>query len=97
MKNKIVIDYGEYTAFTNQGLDGGFFKSDAAVKHQLEQHYSFFIVKTSKSLRRKYWLIMAQLFVQFTIFTGGYRFHLLESSGNEFTYGMRLVQDNPFK
>ncbi|WP_428243191.1 VOC family protein [Gynuella sp.] len=78
-------DYGpDYSAFSNQGLDGGFFKSDqcsltsqgAALivlfSHQLEQ--------SEEKVRAAGGTIVREIFS----FPGGRRFHFIEPGGNEF-------------
>ena len=78
-------DYGpEYTAFADEGLNGGFFKSDlkshskngAALlvfySDQLEQSYEQVIEAGGK--------VSKEIFA----FPGGRRFHFTEPSGNEF-------------
>lgn len=37
-------DYGpDYTAFSNEGLDGGFFRSEKHATQKLAAHWSYFI------------------------------------------------------
>ncbi|MDI3246195.1 VOC family protein [Pseudoalteromonas agarivorans] len=78
-------DYGpEYTAFSGQGLDGGFFK---APLKSLTQHgaallvfYSNDIHATFKKVAQYGGKIVKPIFE----FPGGFRFHFTEPSGNEF-------------
>ncbi len=78
------IDYGpEYTAFSNQGIDGGFFKSPLKSSSEhgaaLVVLYSQDIEATQKKVEKAGGLIVKPLFS----FPGGSRFHFLEPSGNE--------------
>lgn len=79
------VDYGpEYTAFSGQGLDGGFFKSSRCNKANqggaLLVFYSADIASTEAKIRAHGGLISQELFD----FPGGCRFHFEEPSGNEF-------------
>ncbi|HCE3434090.1 TPA: VOC family protein, partial [Vibrio parahaemolyticus] len=79
------VDYGpEYTAFSNQGLDGGFFKSDCCNQTNtggaLLVFYSSDIKGTLKKVAQSGGEIIRPIFE----FPGGCRFNFLEPSGNEF-------------
>jgi uncharacterized protein len=79
------VDYGpEYTAFSNQGLDGGFFKSDLASSPQkgaaLIVFYSNQLEATLAKVEKAGGSIVRPIFS----FPGGRRFHFTEPSGNEF-------------
>ncbi|MDF2153001.1 VOC family protein [Vibrio sp. CAU 1672] len=79
------VDYGpEYTAFTNQGLDGGFYLSQQASQTQtggaLLVFYSADIHATLDKVQRHGGSITKAIFE----FPGGCRFHFTEPSGNEF-------------
>jgi predicted enzyme related to lactoylglutathione lyase len=79
------VDYGpEYTAFSNQGLDGGFFKADCSSQTTnggaLLVFYSADIQGTLNKVVQSGGEIIRPLFE----FPGGWRFHFLEPSGNEF-------------
>ena len=79
------VDYGpEYTAFSNQGLDGGFFKSDLASSLQngaaLVIFYSNQLEATLAKVQRAGGSIIRPVYS----FPGGRRFHFTEPSGNEF-------------
>jgi uncharacterized protein len=79
------VDYGpEYTAFSNQGLDGGFFKSDLASSPQngaaLVIFYSNQLEATLAKVEKAGGSIVRAIFS----FPGGRRFHFTEPSGNEF-------------
>ncbi len=79
------VDYGpEYTAFSNQGLNGGFFKADACSQTAnggaLLVFYSSDINDTQKRIEAHGGTIVRPIFE----FPGGCRFHFTEPSGNEF-------------
>ncbi len=79
------VDYGpEYTAFSNQGLDGGFFKSELSSKTEngsaLLVFYSRKIEVTLNKVILNSGIITNPIFA----FPGGFRFHFTEPSGNEF-------------
>jgi uncharacterized protein len=79
------VDYGpEYTAFSNQGLDGGFFKADMCSSTSngaaLLVFYSADIKTTLQKVIDNGGVIIKPLFD----FPGGCRFHFTEPSGNEF-------------
>ncbi|MCS0392348.1 VOC family protein [Vibrio diabolicus] len=79
------IDYGpEYSAFSGQGLDGGFFKSEfvnqTANGGALLVFYSSDIQATQIKVELHGGKIIRPIFE----FPGGCRFHFTEPSGNEF-------------
>lgn len=78
-------DYGpEYTAFSNQGLDGGFYKSEQASTTEngaaLLVFYSNDLEATLHKVEQAGGLINKPVFS----FPGGRRFHFIEPGGNEF-------------
>jgi predicted enzyme related to lactoylglutathione lyase len=78
-------DFGpEYTAFSDQGLDGGFFKSDLQSSTDngsaLIVFYSHDLEGTQAKIEQAGGLIVKPIFS----FPGGRRFHFTEPSGNEF-------------
>ncbi|MEE9454785.1 MAG: VOC family protein [Paracoccaceae bacterium] len=78
-------DYGpEYTSFSNQGLDGGFFQSDlvsiAEKGATLIVFYSNNLQDTQHSVEKAGGIITHPIFS----FPGGERFHFTEPSGNEY-------------
>lgn len=79
------VDYGpDYTAFSNQGLDGGFFKADVSSQSQTG---GALLVFYSADLQSTYDKVVAQggtIQREIFDFPGGCRFHFLEPSGNEF-------------
>lgn len=79
------VDYGpDYAAFSNQGLDGGFFKADLCNQTgngaALLVFYSADIQSTFQKVINSGGIINKPLFD----FPGGCRFHFIEPSGNEF-------------
>ena len=78
-------DYGpEYTAFSNEGIDGVFFKSDLTVS---TENGSALIVFYSKELEQTQLKIVnagGSIIKQIFSFPGGHRFHFGDPSGNEY-------------
>ena len=79
------VDYGpEYTAFSGEGLDGGFFQSDLVSSPDngsaLIIFYSKMLEQTLAKIVAAGGLIVKPVFS----FPGGRRFHFTEPSGNEF-------------
>ena len=79
------VDYGpDYTAFSNQGLDGGFYRSElkSSTGHgsALIVFYSADLEGTRRTIEEAGGKIVKPIFE----FPGGRRFHFIEPSGNEF-------------
>lgn len=79
------VDYGpEYTAFSNQGLDGGFFKSNLTVSTEhgsaLIVFYSNDLEATQSKIENSGGSILQPVFS----FPGGRRFHFADPGGNEY-------------
>lgn len=79
------VDYGdEYTAFSNAGMDGGFFKSDLSTSTEkgsaLIVFYSAKLEETLAKVENAGGAILQPVFS----FPGGRRFHFADPSGNEF-------------
>ncbi|EGR4118704.1 VOC family protein, partial [Vibrio cholerae] len=79
------VDYGpEYTAFSNEGLDGGFFKAELSSRTEnggaLLIFYSSDIEATLEKVVKNGGNLIRPIFE----FPGGCRFHFTEPSGNEF-------------
>ena len=77
-------DFGpEYTAFSGQGLDGGFYKSTMKSSAEngaaLAIFYSSNLEETQASVENAGGTICQKIFS----FPGGRRFHFIEPSGNE--------------
>lgn len=79
------VDYGpEYTAFSDQGLDGGFYKSE---QKATTDRGSALIVLFSQSLEETLAKVEnagGRIVKPIFPFPGGRRFHFIEPSGNEF-------------
>jgi predicted enzyme related to lactoylglutathione lyase len=78
-------DFGpDYTAFTNEGLDGGFFYSQQPLSAEgrgaLIVFYSNDLSASLDQVKASGGVITKEIF----IFPGGRRFHFVEPSGNEF-------------
>ena len=78
-------DFGpEYAAFSNQGIDGGFFKAELCSTTNsgaaLLVFYSQDLEATQDKIKKANGVIVKQIFS----FPGGRRFHFTEPSGNEF-------------
>ena len=79
------VDYGpEYTAFSNEGIDGGFFKSELSASTEsgsaLIVFYSSELEKTQTKIEKAGGLIIKPIFP----FPGGRRLHFRDPSGNEY-------------
>ena len=78
-------NYGEaYTAFSNAGLEGGFFQSDQCVSTEngsaLIVFYSQNLEETQAKIQQHNGKIIREIFS----FPGGRRFHFADPNGNEF-------------
>lgn len=83
--NWAFVDYGpEYTAFSDEGLDGGFYESDLAASTKngsaLVVFYSDDLEGTQSKVENAGGSIIKEIFS----FPGGRRFHFADPSGNEF-------------
>ena len=79
------VDYGpDYAAFSNQGVDGGFYRADlsssSASGGALTVFYSDTLEETLDKVTAAGGVIIKPIFS----FPGGRRFHFTEPSGNEF-------------
>ena len=79
------VDYGpDYTAFSNAGLDGGFFKSDLSVStangSALIVFYSESLEQTQAKIEKSGGTIVQAIFD----FPGGRRFHFTDPNDNEY-------------
>jgi len=78
-------DYGpEYSAFSNAGLDGGFFKSDLVSTSKTGAALVIFYSKTLEATQRVIEKAGGEIVKPIFSFPGGRRFHFIEPSGNEF-------------
>ena len=79
------VDYGpEYSAFSNEGIDGGFYKSDLSASTEngsaLIVFYSKELEETLTKIRAAGGIIIKPIFS----FPGGRRFHFGDPNGNEY-------------
>tara|TARA_R110000782_G_scaffold101417_7_gene188133 strand:+ start:2042 stop:2395 length:354 start_codon:yes stop_codon:yes gene_type:complete len=79
------VDYGpDYTAFSNEGIDGGFFKSELSSSTEngaaLIVFYSDDLDKTESKVENAGGSIIKPIFS----FPGGRRFHFGDPNGNEY-------------
>ena len=78
------VDYGpDYTAFSNEGIDGGFFRSEMA---SVTEKGSALIVFYTENLEATQEAVVAAggtIVKPIFAFPGGRRFQFLEPSGNE--------------
>ncbi|MGA9575053.1 MAG: VOC family protein [Lysobacterales bacterium] len=79
------VDYGpEYTSFSGQGLDGGFFKAEL---HSSTANGGALLIFYSKDLEATLSRVSdagGKIIKPIFSFPGGRRFHFTEPSGNEF-------------
>lgn len=79
------VDYGsEYTAFSGQGLDGGFFKADLCSSTSNGAALPVFYSNDLESTQNKITNAGGKIIKPIFKFPGGRRFHFTEPSGNEF-------------
>ncbi|GAB2991079.1 VOC family protein [Psychrosphaera aestuarii] len=79
------VDYGpDYTAFTDQGLDGGFYKSD--LNSSTANGSALLVLKTNnlEATQATVEKCGGKISTPIFSFPGGRRFHFIEPSGNEF-------------
>ena len=79
------VDYGpDYTSFSDEGMDGGFYRSpvfaNAEAGSALIVFYSAELESTQSKIEESGGVITKPIFS----FPGGRRFHFTEPSGNEF-------------
>lgn len=79
------VDYGpDYTAFTDEGLDGGFFKSELCASSSNGSALLVFYSKDLEATHAKVQSAGGKIVKEIFAFPGGRRFHFVEPSGNEF-------------
>ena len=79
------VDYGpEYTAFSGQGLDGGFFKADMCSRTDQGSALLVFFSDDLETTLEKVEASGGTVIKPIFSFPGGRRFHFTEPSGNEF-------------
>ena len=89
------VDYGpDYAAFSNEGLDGGFFRSDLSMSAKqgsaLIVFYSNELEQTQAKIEQAGGVILQSIFA----FPGGRRFHFADPSGNEYAVWSELGSMN---
>lgn len=78
-------DYGpEYTAFSNAGIDGGFYAADLAAHPDTGSALVVFYSADLESTQAKINSAEGEITKAIFSFPGGRRFHFREPSGNEF-------------
>jgi predicted enzyme related to lactoylglutathione lyase len=78
-------DYGpDYAAFSNQGLDGGFFRAEMKSTTDTGAALIVFYSKDLEATQAKIEAAGGAIVKPIFSFPGGRRFHFAEPSGNEF-------------
>ncbi|MDZ7806053.1 MAG: VOC family protein [Gracilimonas sp.] len=78
-------DYGpEYTSFANEGINGGFFKSDNNTTSETGSALIIFYSEDLEATQQKVEDAGGTIIKPVFSFPGGRRFHFIEPSGNEF-------------
>lgn len=78
-------DFGaEYTAFSNEGLNGGFYKSDLSVSAKNGSALIVFYSKNLEGTKLKIENAGGSILKPIFSFPGGHRFHFVDPSGNEY-------------
>ena len=79
------VDYGpEYTAFSNEGLDGGFFQSEQSASTQNGSALIVFYSEKLEQTQAKVESAGGAVIKPVYSFPGGRRFHFQDPCGNEF-------------
>ena len=79
-------DFGpDYAAFSDQGLDGGFYRSDLRSRAEQGGALIVFYSKDLESTQKKIIAAGGRINKPIFSFPGGRRFHFMEPSGNEFS------------
>jgi len=79
------VDYGpDYTAFSDEGLDGGFYKSEMVANTNTGSALIIFYSERLEDTLAKVITAGGQVIKPIYAFPGGRRFHFTEPSGNEF-------------
>jgi predicted enzyme related to lactoylglutathione lyase len=79
------LDYGpDYAAFSNEGLDGGFFRANLSVSAKQGSALLIFYSNDLSQTLAKVEAAGATILQPIYSFPGGRRFHFTEPSGNEF-------------
>jgi len=79
------VDYGpEYVAFSNEGLDGGFYKSEQVVSTETGSALIVFYSKDLNQTLQKIQNAGGSIIKPIFSFPGGRRFHFADPNGNEY-------------
>jgi hypothetical protein len=79
------VDYGpDYTAFSNEGLDGGFFQSDLCATTENGSVLIVFYSKELEQTQSKIEKAGGSIIKPIYSFPGGRRFHFTDPNGNEY-------------
>jgi len=79
------VDYGpEYTAFSNAGIDGGFFKSGLSASTDKGSALIVFYSKELENTQLKIENAGGKIIKPIFLFPGGRRFHFSDNNGNEY-------------
>jgi predicted enzyme related to lactoylglutathione lyase len=84
-------DFGpDYTAFTGQGLDGGFYKSDLIATTADGSALLVLLSEDLEFTQSKVESAGAEISQPIFTFPGGRRFHFIEPSGNELAVWQKI-------
>ncbi len=79
------VDYGpEYTVFSNEGLDGGFFQSELSVSTAQGSALLVFYSEALEQTQTKILDAGGEIVKPIFAFPGGRRFHFSDPNGNEY-------------
>lgn len=79
------VDYGpDYTAFSNEGIDGGFYQSDLAATTAYGSALIVFYSKDLENTQQKIEDAGGSIIKPVFPFPGGRRFHFSDPNGNEY-------------
>ena len=79
------VDFGpEYTAFSNEGIDGGFFQSNLSVSTENGSALIVFYSKDLEQTQAKIEDAGGSIIKPIFTFPGGCRFHFADPNGNEY-------------
>lgn len=79
------VDYGpEYTAFSDEGLDGGFYKSDKVVSTDRGSALIVFYSQSLEDTQAKIEQTGGSIIKPIFSFPGGRRLHFADPNGNEY-------------
>lgn len=85
------VDYGpDYTAFDNEGLDGGFFRSDLVSSSENGGALIVFYSQDLESTQAKIEDAGGNIIKPIFSFPGGRRFHFADPNGNEYAVWSEL-------